>query len=84
MSSSLFAVDRTGIPIASILACIAHSQEVTIKYIVEACADDAERTTRLTSAVNRLAMLEADIMQAYAQKLNSAAVSSERTSRAWA
>ncbi|WP_227340245.1 methyl-accepting chemotaxis protein [Sphingopyxis sp. P8] len=69
---------RTGIPIASILACIAHSQEVTIKYIVEACADDAERTTRLTSAVNRLAMLEADIMQAYAQKLNSAAVSSER------
>ncbi len=69
---------RVGVPLASVLSCIAESQRLTIHYVVAACAGDADRITRLTSAVNRLALLEMDIMQSYAEKLERAAVSRER------
>ena len=39
---------------------------------------DAERLARLTSAINRLALLEFDIMQRYATKLDRAVISGER------
>src|SRR5690606_22391464 len=57
---------RVKLPLASVMSCIAESQRLTIEYIVEACIGDAERLVRLTSAVNRLALLEFDIMQRYA------------------
>ncbi|PZQ23021.1 MAG: chemotaxis protein [Sphingopyxis macrogoltabida] len=69
---------RVGVPLASVLSCITESQRLTIHYVVEACAGDVARTVRLTSAVNRLAILEFDIMQTYAEKLDRAARSSER------
>ncbi|SNT17055.1 methyl-accepting chemotaxis protein [Sphingopyxis indica] len=69
---------RVGVPLASVLSCIAECQRLTIHYVVEACAGDAARIVRLTSAVNRLALLEMDIMQSYAEKLERAAVSRER------
>jgi methyl-accepting chemotaxis protein len=69
---------RVGVPLASVLSCIAESQRAAIAHVVAACADDAARTVRLTSAINRLAILEFDIMHAYAEKLDHAARSSER------
>lgn len=69
---------RVGLPLASVLSCIAESQRVTIHYVVEACQGDTARITRLTSAINRLAVLEFDIMQSYAEKLERAAVSGDR------
>jgi methyl-accepting chemotaxis protein len=69
---------RVGVPLASVLSCICESQRHAIRHIVDACGGDAERATRLTSAINRLAMLEFDIMQAYAEKLDRAARSTER------
>ncbi len=69
---------RVKLPLASVMSCIAESQRPTIEYVVEACLGDAERLTRLTSAVNRLALLELDIMQRYANKLDRAVFSSER------
>ena len=69
---------RVGVPLASVLACMSESQRLTTRYVVEACAGDAERLLRLTTALNRLALLEMDIMQSYAEKLERAAVSSER------
>ncbi|MDK2761962.1 MAG: methyl-accepting chemotaxis protein [Sphingopyxis sp.] len=69
---------RVKLPLASVMSCIADSQRLTIEYIVEACIGDAERLTRLTSAVNRLALLEFDIMQRYANTLDHAVFSSER------
>lgn len=69
---------RVKLPLASVISCIAESQRLTIEYVVAACIDDAARLTRLTSAVNRLALLEFDIMQRYAEKLDRAVISSER------
>jgi methyl-accepting chemotaxis protein len=69
---------RLGIPLASVLSCIAESQATAYRFVVEACGDNADRTVRLASAINRLALLEFDIMQSYAEKLDRAAISSER------
>ncbi|MBL9067051.1 MAG: chemotaxis protein [Sphingopyxis sp.] len=69
---------RVKLPLASVMSCIAESQRLTIEYVVAACIDDAARLTRLTSAINRLALLEFDIMQRYAEKLDRAVISSER------
>ncbi|WP_439569244.1 methyl-accepting chemotaxis protein [Sphingopyxis sp.] len=69
---------RVKLPLASVMSCIAESQRLTIDYVVAACIDDAARLARLTSAVNRLALLEFDIMQRYAEKLDRALISSER------
>jgi len=69
---------RVGVPLASVLSCICESQRLAIHHVIEACAGDLDRAARLTSVINRLAMLEFDIMQAYAEKLDRAARSSER------
>src|SRR3546814_16247040 len=69
---------RVKLPLASVMSCIAESQRLTIEYVVEACIGDAERLARLMSAINRLALLEFDIMQRYAAKLDRAVFSSER------
>jgi len=69
---------RVKVPLASVLSCLAESQRLTIEYIVEACAGDGPRIARLTSAINRLSILEVDIMQRYAEKLDRAAISSDR------
>ncbi len=69
---------RVGLPLASVLSCIGESQRTTYRYVIEACAGDAERTTRLCAAINRLALLEFDIMETYAEKLNRAVISGER------
>lgn len=67
-----------GIPIASVLSCLAESQRKTFEFIIDACGDDKGRMLRLTSAVNRLAMLEFDIMMTYSEKLSRTANSGER------
>lgn len=69
---------QMGIPIASILSCLAESQRRTIEFVIEACGDDHARMVRLTSAVNRLAMVEFDIMQTYVEKLDRSDNSNER------
>lgn len=69
---------RVKLPLASVMSCIAESQRLTIDYVVAACIDDPVRLARLASAVNRLALLEFDIMQRYAEKLDRAVISSER------
>ena len=71
-------IEVSALPLASVMSCIAESQRLTIEYVVEACFGDAERLARLTSAVNRLALLEFDIMHRYAKKLDRAVISSER------
>src|SRR3546814_20831733 len=60
---------RVGVPLASVLSCLGESQRLTIEHVVRACAGDAERIVRLTSAINRLALHEVDIMQTHAEKL---------------
>ena len=69
---------RVKLPLALVMSCIAESQRLTIEYVVAACIDDAAQLARLVSAVNRLALLEFDIMQRYAEKLDRAVISSER------
>lgn len=69
---------RVKLPLALVMSCIAESQRLTIEYVVAACADDSARLVRLTAAINRLALLEFDIMQRYAEKLDRAVISSER------
>ncbi len=69
---------RVKLPLASVMSCIAESQRLTIDYVVAACIDDAVRLARLMSAINRLALLEFDIMQRYAEKLDRAVISGER------
>jgi len=69
---------RVKLPLASVLSCVAESQRLTIEHVVAACKGDAERIVRLTSAINRLGLLEFDIMQRYAEKLDRAVISGER------
>ncbi|NIJ38029.1 methyl-accepting chemotaxis protein [Sphingopyxis panaciterrae] len=69
---------RVKLTLASVMSCIAESQRLTIEYVVEACIGDAARLTRLLGAINRLGLLEFDIMQRYAMKLDRAVFSSER------
>lgn len=69
---------RVKLPLASVMSCIAESQRLTIDYVVAACQREPERLARLTSAINRLGLLEFDIMQRYAEKLDRAVVSGER------
>ena len=69
---------RVNLPLASVLSCMAESQRLTFQYIVEACQGDDARLVRLVSAMNRLGLLEYDIMQRYAEKLDRALVSTER------
>ena len=69
---------RVNLPLASVVSCMGESQRLTIEYIVEACQGDVARLIRLLSAMNRLGLLEYDIMQRYAEKLDRAVVSSER------
>ncbi|WP_411339690.1 methyl-accepting chemotaxis protein [Sphingopyxis sp. J-6] len=73
---------RVKLPLASVLSCMAESQRLTIEYVVAACGGDAERIVRLTSAINRLGLLEYDVMQRYAKKLDRAVISAERQSLA--
>lgn len=69
---------RVKLPLASVMSCMAESQRLTIEYVVAACKGDAQRIVRLTSAINRLGLVEFDIMQRYAEKLDGAVISSER------
>lgn len=73
---------RVKLPLASVMSCIAESVRLTIEFVIEAAAGDTGRQARLTGAINRLALLEFDIMQRYATKLDRAVVSSERQSLA--
>lgn len=67
-----------GIPIASVMSCICECHRLLFEYVVEACPDDPARLIRLGGAINRLAMLEFDIMLAYSEQLSRNAASSER------
>ncbi|WP_257547884.1 methyl-accepting chemotaxis protein [Sphingopyxis sp. DBS4] len=69
---------RVKLPLASVMSCMAESQRLTLEYVVAACGNDANRIVRLASAVNRLGLLEYDIMQRYAEKLDRAVISGER------
>jgi len=73
---------RVKLPLASVMSCIAESLRLTIEFVIDACAGDTQRQARLTSAINRLALLEFDIMQRYATKLDRAVISTERQSLA--
>lgn len=73
---------RVKLPLASVMSCIAESQRLTIEFVIDACAGDTARQARLTGAINRLALLEFDIMQRYATKLDRVVVSTERQSLA--
>jgi methyl-accepting chemotaxis protein len=64
------------------MSCIAESLRLTIEFVIDACAGDTARQARLTGAINRLALLEFDIMQRYATKLDRALISTERQSLA--
>ncbi|WP_033073986.1 methyl-accepting chemotaxis protein [Sphingopyxis sp. MWB1] len=69
---------RVKLPLASVMSCMAESQRIVMEYIIEACGDDVPRLVRLVGALNRLALLEMDIMQRYAEKLDRAVISGER------
>src|SRR3546814_12325832 len=69
---------RVGVPLASVLSCLGESQRLTIEHVVHTCAGDATRIVRLTSAINRLALLEMDIMKNYDDKLERPAIFIER------
>jgi len=69
---------RVKLPLASVMSCIGESLRLTIEFVIDAAAGDTARQTRLTAAINRLALLEFDIMQRYATKLDRAVISGER------
>lgn len=69
---------RVKLPLASVMSCIAESLRLTIEFVIDATAGDTARQTRLTAAINRLSLLEFDIMQRYATKLDRAVISGER------
>ncbi|MDZ3830446.1 MAG: methyl-accepting chemotaxis protein [Sphingopyxis sp.] len=69
---------RVNLQLSAVKSCIAESHRLTIEYVMAACANDLPRAARLVSSIHRLGLLEADIMQRYAEKLDRAAISTER------
>ncbi len=61
----VLAVRSRGIPVVAVLAAFAHAHSRTLALIAAKIPDDADRMARLGDVVQRLALVEADLMTSY-------------------
>ena len=71
-----------GVPLHSLLGAVCHAHSYTIELLFEACGEDAARFRRCADAVQRLSVIEAEIMSAFITEKDSRQAQSERADRA--
>ncbi len=77
-----FSTEAAGVPLSTVLASLAATHRVTTAILYSKVGDDAERYARLSNAVLRLALMEADIMATFISHLKARQTSEERAARA--
>ncbi|HVJ02637.1 MAG TPA: methyl-accepting chemotaxis protein, partial [Sphingomonas sp.] len=70
--------DRAHIPLTATFAALAHAHSFTTRLLAEKLADDAPRFARLADVVQRLSMVEADLMATHLGARDIAAAGAER------
>ena len=74
-------VDVSGIPLTATFAGLAFAHAVTMRIIAEKVGDDAPRIQRLCDIVQRLSMVEADLMATHLGARDAADAGEERRER---
>ena len=74
-----WSTDAAGVPLSTVLASLAAAYAVTNAVLHAKCGEDSERYSRLSVAVLRHALLEADIMSTFVNDLKGRQASEERT-----
>nr|WP_254447632.1 methyl-accepting chemotaxis protein [Sphingomonas sp. ID1715] len=73
---------RSNIPLYTTLAAYSKAYDRGAELIFHACSDDMKRVARLTRAIRRVAMLEAEIMTAFVAELRARDAADNRTEQA--
>ncbi len=73
---------RGGVPLAALLAALAFAHSRTLSLIEARIRGDAARMRRLGDVVQRLALIEADVMAAHIACVDAGRVAQERAARA--
>ncbi|MEZ0242019.1 MAG: methyl-accepting chemotaxis protein, partial [Sphingomonas sp.] len=74
-------VDASGIPLTATFAGLAYAHSVTMRIIGDKLGDDTPRIRRLYDVVQRLAMVEADLMASHLGARDAADMGEERRVR---
>ena len=72
---------RAGVPLQALLASLSHAHSATIRLLAERL-DDAARLARLSDVIQRLALVEADILASHLGDRDAKAARIERQTRA--
>ena len=73
---------RSGIPLPALLAALAFAHSVTLGIIADRVGTDTATMRTLGDVIQRLALVEADIMSSHLEASDAAAAQAERASRA--
>ena len=74
-------VDASKVPLTATFAALAHAHSVTMRIIAEKVGDDTARLLRLCDIVQRLSMVEADLMATHLGARDAADMGQERRER---
>ncbi|NIJ28120.1 methyl-accepting chemotaxis protein [Sphingomonas insulae] len=72
---------RSGVSVQSLQAALAQSHSFTVATLEQRCAGDTRRLMRLCDAVQRIALVESDLMTGHLATLQANAAQQERAAR---
>jgi methyl-accepting chemotaxis protein len=72
---------RSNVPLPSLQAALAHSHSHTVRILEGYCTGDTQRLLRMCDAVQRISLVEADLMSGYLAKVHEDQARSERQER---
>ena len=70
--------DKAGVPLTATFAALAHAHSTTMRLLAEKLGGDSARLNRLSDVVQRLAMVEADLMATHLGARDAAEVGERR------
>jgi methyl-accepting chemotaxis protein len=72
---------RSGVPLPTLQAALAFSHSVTLQRLEDRCAGDTKRLARLCDTVQRISLVESDLMTGHLAQLQAHAARQERQTR---
>ncbi|WP_426255197.1 methyl-accepting chemotaxis protein [Sphingomonas sp. DC2300-3] len=72
---------RSNVPLPSLQAALAHSHSHTVRILEGYCTGDTPRLLRMCDAVQRISLVEADLMSGYLAEVHENEARSERQER---
>jgi methyl-accepting chemotaxis protein len=73
--------DRAKVPLTATFAALAYAHSVTMRFLAQETGDDTARLLRLSDVVQRLAMVEADLMATHLGARDAETAGDERRER---